>query len=222
MKGLIFDIKEFAVHDGEGIRTTVFFKGCPLRCVWCHNPEGLSSKRELYLKQNGCLSCGLCRKPCNHPECQEVIRPDESATSTADCLMQNPTTTDKIFKLRNRFGNKGVCAVFNINAENKPVSGTLSPIEIGIADGDYAYYEYFTKEIGFLKQGDRLYISLSNNDEFRLYSFVPSCDGNTDFGRTDLFMGIGLEKKYQAQRTLEVKYDQKNAPYGLEHMEHLW
>ena len=74
MKGLIFDIKEFAVHDGEGIRTTVFFKGCPLRCVWCHNPEGLSPKRELYLKQNGCLSCGLCRKPCDLPECQEIGR----------------------------------------------------------------------------------------------------------------------------------------------------
>ncbi len=41
-KGLIFDIKEFAVHDGPGIRTTVFLKGCPLRCAWCHNPEGLS------------------------------------------------------------------------------------------------------------------------------------------------------------------------------------
>ena len=74
MKGLIFDIKEFAVHDGVGIRTTVFLKGCPLRCVWCHNPEGLSPKRELYLKQNGCLGCGLCRKPCNHPECQEIGR----------------------------------------------------------------------------------------------------------------------------------------------------
>ena len=74
MKGLIFDIKEFAVHDGEGIRTTVFFKGCPLRCVWCHNPEGLSPSKELYLKQNGCLSCGLCRKPCGHPECQEIGR----------------------------------------------------------------------------------------------------------------------------------------------------
>ena len=106
--------------------------------------------------------------------------------------MQNPTTTDKIFKLRNRFGNKGVCAVFNINAENRPVSGALSPVEIGIADRDYAYYEYFTKEIGFLKQGDRLHNSLSNNDEFRLYSFVPSSNGTADFGRTDLFMGVGL------------------------------
>ncbi|MBQ9783941.1 MAG: glycyl-radical enzyme activating protein [Clostridia bacterium] len=74
MKGLIFDIKEFAVHDGEGIRTTVFLKGCPLRCVWCHNPEGLSPKRELYLKQKGCLHCGLCKRPCEHSECQGLGR----------------------------------------------------------------------------------------------------------------------------------------------------
>lgn len=74
MNGLIFDIKEFAVHDGEGIRTTVFLKGCPLRCVWCHNPEGLSPKKERYLKQNGCLSCGLCRVPCEHEECKEIGR----------------------------------------------------------------------------------------------------------------------------------------------------
>ena len=128
------------------------------------------------------------------PLCLEdgrILRPDESATPTADCLLQNPTTTDKIFKLRNRFGNKGVCAVFNIHAENKPVSGTLSPCEIGVADGDYAYYEYFSKEKGFIKRGESLRITLLHNDDFRLYSFVPSTDGTADFGRTDLFMGVG-------------------------------
>ena len=74
MKGLIFDIKEFALHDGAGVRTTVFFKGCPLRCIWCHNPEGLRAVREVYLKQNGCLHCGLCTRPCNHPECRGLGR----------------------------------------------------------------------------------------------------------------------------------------------------
>ena len=69
MKGLIFDVKEFAIHDGEGARTTVFLKGCPLRCAWCHNPEGLSPVRELYVKQNGCVACGLCHRPCNHTDC---------------------------------------------------------------------------------------------------------------------------------------------------------
>jgi len=45
-EGIIYDIKEFTVHDGPGIRTTVFLKGCPLRCLWCHNPEGINSKRQ--------------------------------------------------------------------------------------------------------------------------------------------------------------------------------
>ena len=74
MKATIFDIKEFALNDGEGIRTTVFFKGCPLRCAWCHNPEGLSPAPELYIKKNGCRNCGLCKKDCRHPECKPFGR----------------------------------------------------------------------------------------------------------------------------------------------------
>ena len=74
VSGVIFDIKEFALNDGDGIRTTVFFKGCPLRCAWCHNPEGLDPRPELYIKQNGCLDCGLCRRGCSHPECRPFGR----------------------------------------------------------------------------------------------------------------------------------------------------
>lgn len=74
MNGTIFDIKEMAVHDGPGIRTTVFLKGCPLRCIWCHNPEGLSPKPQLMFKEARCLKCNLCFKPCNHPECKPYGR----------------------------------------------------------------------------------------------------------------------------------------------------
>ena len=74
MQGIIFDIKEMAVHDGPGIRTTIFFKGCPLRCKWCHNPEGLSVEPQLMYKENRCLHCNLCRKGCNHIECQPFGR----------------------------------------------------------------------------------------------------------------------------------------------------
>ena len=70
MNGVIFDIKEMAVHDGPGIRTTVFFKGCPLRCKWCHNPEGLTVEPQLMYKQARCIKCGRCKTECNHPECQ--------------------------------------------------------------------------------------------------------------------------------------------------------
>ena len=64
MKATIFEIKRFAVHDGDGIRTTVFFKGCPLSCVWCHNPEGISYKPQLAYYKNKCVSCGECIKDC--------------------------------------------------------------------------------------------------------------------------------------------------------------
>ncbi len=74
MNGIIFDIKEFALNDGDGIRTTVFFKGCPLRCIWCHNPEGLSPTPELYIKTNGCKKCGLCKKACAHEDCKPYGR----------------------------------------------------------------------------------------------------------------------------------------------------
>ena len=64
MKPLIFDIKHFAVHDGDGIRTTVFFKGCPLRCQWCHNPEGLSPAPQLHHNTTLCTACGACAAVC--------------------------------------------------------------------------------------------------------------------------------------------------------------
>lgn len=67
-EGVIFDIKQFAVFDGPGIRTTVFLKGCPLRCMWCHNPEGLSYEPQLMVSGNGCTGCGHCRQVCKHPD----------------------------------------------------------------------------------------------------------------------------------------------------------
>ena len=64
MKGKVFEIKRFAVHDGDGIRTTVFLKGCPLACLWCHNPEGISFKSELAYYSHKCVGCGECVSVC--------------------------------------------------------------------------------------------------------------------------------------------------------------
>ncbi len=64
--GIVFDIRKFSIHDGPGIRTTVFFKGCPLRCRWCHNPEGLAPRPELMLHTNRCIHCGACLEVCPH------------------------------------------------------------------------------------------------------------------------------------------------------------
>ena len=59
-RGRIFDVRRFSTHDGDGIRTTVFFKGCPLRCAWCHNPEGISFERRPVWFAGRCMGCGDC------------------------------------------------------------------------------------------------------------------------------------------------------------------
>ncbi len=62
--GFIFDIKRFEVHDGPGIRTTVFFKGCPLRCWWCHNPEGMYFSESVMYFEYKCIGCRTCENVC--------------------------------------------------------------------------------------------------------------------------------------------------------------
>ena len=62
MYGTVFSIEEFSVFDGPGIRTSVFLKGCPLRCMWCHNPEGQKHDAEIARSLNGCIGCGECQK----------------------------------------------------------------------------------------------------------------------------------------------------------------
>lgn len=61
---LIFDIKRYSINDGPGIRITIFFKGCPLSCAWCHNPEGISVRSQKMYTHKRCLGCGICIRRC--------------------------------------------------------------------------------------------------------------------------------------------------------------
>lgn len=73
MDGKIFDIQRFSIHDGPGIRTTVFLKGCNLKCLWCHNPESQSSTDELLFYQDKCIGCGACRRVCRKNENEPCV-----------------------------------------------------------------------------------------------------------------------------------------------------
>ena len=119
-----------------------------------------------------------------------LLRPDLSGKPTADCLLGDPVTSGKPLKLFNRVGEAAVVAAFNIDAESRPLSGTVSAKDGGL-EGFCACYEYFSGTCRVLKAGEAMEFTLSDNDDFRLYTLVPlSCDSVTVLGRTDKFIGV--------------------------------
>lgn len=100
LKGCIFDIKRFAVHDGPGIRTTVFFKGCPLSCWWCHNPEGISTESEILNYGYRCMRCGKCVTVCVNDALQKsddkIIKNHAVCSSCGSCVEVCPTKSHQI------------------------------------------------------------------------------------------------------------------------------
>jgi pyruvate formate lyase activating enzyme len=88
--GTVFDIRRFSVHDGPGLRTTVFFKGCPLRCSWCHNPEGQARKPERFFWDDRCLRCQACISTCKQGAItlvgDHIITDAQKCTVSGDCV----------------------------------------------------------------------------------------------------------------------------------------
>ena len=81
-KGLIADIERASTHDGYGMRTVVFFKGCPLSCLWCHNPECISPEKELMYYPEKCIHCGMCEHVC---PVGNILRPEGKPVWQHNC-----------------------------------------------------------------------------------------------------------------------------------------
>lgn len=80
---MIFAIKPFEIHDGDGIRTTLFFKGCPLRCKWCHNPESFESKKQMLYNADRCIGCMKCTEICK----ANVTKDNKHIFNRSDCTL---------------------------------------------------------------------------------------------------------------------------------------
>lgn len=120
--GVVFDIKRFSVHDGPGIRTTVFLKGCPLTCWWCHNPEGQGRRPELVLRPERCIGCRACLDVCERDAI--VVRDDVIVTVRERCEMC------------------GACADVCYPAAREMVGSRMSVSEVvAEVERDRAFYE---------------------------------------------------------------------------------
>lgn len=114
LTAVITNLQRFSTEDGPGIRTTVFFKGCPLRCPWCHNPEGLLTKRELVFYETRCIGCKECLKVCAHgapipggegyKNCELCFKCAEACPATARQVMGEEVTVEELVRrsLRDR------------------------------------------------------------------------------------------------------------------------
>ncbi|MEN6368871.1 MAG: glycyl-radical enzyme activating protein [Thermotogota bacterium] len=122
--GVVFDVKRFAIHDGPGVRTTVFLKGCPLRCAWCHNPESQERGPELLFWNERCVGCGACVSTCPHGA---IVLPASGAKPETD---------------RTRCTACGACVAV-CNPRARTITGTTCTIDglLTEVDRDALFYD---------------------------------------------------------------------------------
>lgn len=114
-RGVLFDIKELGQYDGSGMRLTVFLKGCPLRCLWCHNPEGLRSGVQVLKREELCRHCDCCKVQCRHPECEGlgycIHRCPNGLITQVGEILSAPALADRITSYSDFFGrsSEGKC-----------------------------------------------------------------------------------------------------------------
>ncbi len=116
-----------------------------------------------------------------------ILRCDDSAVPTEDCLLSDPTGSGKPFKIRNRIGDAAVVAAFDLSEDGAPVSGSVSPEDADLPDGEYLLYEYFGRTCERIRSGDRHPFTLLSGKDLRYFSLIPYHGKPVAVGRTDKF-----------------------------------
>ncbi len=184
----IFNIQRFSVHDGDGIRTTVFFSGCPLRCLWCHNPEGMMFARRLLYHSEKCVGCGRCVSAC--PAGANSMAPDGRAV------------TD-----RARCTSCGKCVPMCL-AEARAVAGTARTVDeiVRICVSDRMFYE--ESGGGVTLSGGEV---MAQDTDF-LLSLLRALDGEGISVNIDTCGHVPYEKLYAVMPYVDTfLYDIKSA-----------
>lgn len=139
---LVSNIQRYSIHDGDGIRTTVFFKGCPLKCVWCHNPETQSFHKQILTNREKCVGCGSCEKVC--PTKAISMVDGKAVTDQLKCNGCGNSVTFCLMNLREVAGTEYTvkelhkeCKKDEMFYEQSGGGVTLSGGEVMVQDMDY-------------------------------------------------------------------------------------
>ena len=165
MTGTVFSIEEFATFDGPGIRMTVFLKGCPLRCTWCHNPEGQRTAAEYRRSPNGCLDCGACLA-------KAQTLPDGTKSLTEASKAACPRGL--VYRCGDSYTPDGLCAKILANARLLAMNGG----GVTFSGGEPTVQAEFLRECLSLLRGrvHRAVQTCGYTDEATFSAILADCD----------------------------------------------
>lgn len=175
--GIVTDIQHFSLHDGPGIRSTVFLKGCNLNCAWCHNPETISSQPEVHFTADRCIACGACMALC--PTGAHLLEAGHHDWRYESCLACGRCTSECFSGAMTLIGREMTAEqVFEDVAQDVPFYAN-SGGGVTLSGGEPLYQLEFTRRILQLCHSAQISTAIESNLEWpwqRIESLIPLLD----------------------------------------------